>query len=311
MNSRFDRIILTFVVGFLFATPIFSAEIPAPLRLWPEKAPGERETIGAEADITKPTDGQVAGRRLIRLGNVSEPTVTVFHPPKDKATGASVIVCPGGGYHILALDLEGSEVCEWLNSIGVTGILLKYRVPARKGQDPHLAPLQDAQRALGLTRHHANEWGLDPNRIGILGFSAGGHLSAVASTTFKKRAYEPIDAADRVSCRPDFTLLIYPAYLVSKDQGYKTSPELLITTNTPPTFLLQTQDDGVDVGNALYYARALQVAKVPTELHIYATGGHGYGLRPTDQSVTLWPKRAEEWMRELKLLSPRVITKGL
>ncbi|MCX6883264.1 MAG: alpha/beta hydrolase, partial [Verrucomicrobia bacterium] len=194
MNSRFDRIILTFVVGFLFATPIFSAEIPAPLRLWPEKAPGERETIGAEADITKPTDGQVAGRRLIRLGNVSEPTVTVFHPPKDKATGASVIVCPGGGYQILALDLEGSEVCEWLNSIGVTGILLKYRVPARKGQDRHLAPLQDAQRALGLTRHNANEWGLDPNRIGILGFSAGGHLSAVASTTFEKRAYEPIDA---------------------------------------------------------------------------------------------------------------------
>ncbi len=311
MISFIARNLFMGAIALLCSTPVYSADPQTPLRLWAEKAPGETEAIGAETDITKPSDGLIAGRRLIRLANVSDPTITVFHPPKGKATGASVLVCPGGAYHILALDLEGTEVCQWLNSIGVTGILLKYRVPARKGQDRHLAPLQDAQRAMGLIRQNANDWGLDPNRVGILGFSAGGHLSAITSTSFAKRTYEHRDSADSLSCRPDFSFLIYPAYLTLKDHGYKISPELGISTNAPPTFILQTQDDGVDVGNAIYYARALQVAKVPTELHIYPTGGHGYGLRSTDQNVTQWPKRAEEWMRELKLLSPRIITKGI
>lgn len=280
-----------------------ASETHSSIRLWSGAAPGEKGDIGPEMDMTKDTDGKVAGRRLIRLGNVSDPTLTIYRPSKEKDTGTSVLVCPGGGYHILALDLEGSEVCEWLNSIGVTGILLKYRVPARKGQERFLAPLQDAQRALRYTRFHAKDLGLDPNRIGILGFSAGGHLAATTSTSFKKNTYELKDEVDRVSCRPDFTVLIYPAYLVSKELNYKPSPELVITSNTPPAYLVQTQDDSVDVANALFYARALQVAKVPTELHLFAKGGHGYGLRPTDQAVTRWPKQAEEWMRELGLLS--------
>ncbi len=191
-----------------------ASETPSSIRLWSGAAPGEKGDIGPEMDMTKDTDGKVAGRRLIRLGNVSDPTLTIYRPSKEKDTGTSVLVCPGGGYHILALDLEGSEVCEWLNSIGVTGILLKYRVPARKGQERFLAPLQDAQRALRYTRFHAKDLGLDPNRIGILGFSAGGHLAATTSTSFEKNTYELKDEVDRVSCRPDFTVLIYPAYLV-------------------------------------------------------------------------------------------------
>jgi acetyl esterase/lipase len=213
-----------------------------------------------------------------------------------------VLVCPGGGYNILALDLEGSEVCDWLNSIGVTGVLLKYRVPARKGRERYAAPLEDVQRALGMVRHRAGEWGIDPRRIGVMGFSAGGHLSAAASNNYEKRVYDPVDAVDEVSCRPDFAMLIYPAYLAQPKENYKISPELPITANTPPTFLAQTQDDGIPVENSLYYYLALKAAKVKAEIHLYPTGGHGYGLRPSTNAVCTWPQRAEDWMRHLGVL---------
>ena len=206
-------------------------------------------------------------------------------------------MCPGGGYSILAMDLEGTEICQWLNSIGVTGVLLKYRVPARPGDSNHKLPLQDAQRALGLVRFHAREWNLDPKRIGVLGFSAGGHLTANLSNHFDPRVYAAMDDADQVSCRPDFALPIYPAYLVRKNQNNQLSPELNVTTNTPPTFLIQTENDPVGVENSLFYFVALKRAGVPAELHLYATGGHGYGLRPSNELVSGWPKRAEEWLR--------------
>jgi acetyl esterase/lipase len=271
------------------------------MTLWPNGAPGERGDIGEERDMTKPGDGRPAGKQVIRIGNVSKPTLTLFQPPPDKDTGTAVIVCPGGGYSILAMDLEGTEVCQWLNSAGVTAVLLKYRVPARKDQERYTAPLQDAQRTLSLTRYHAAKWRIDPKRIGILGFSAGGHLSATASTRFDKRAYDPVDEADQTSCRPDFTLLIYPAYLVRKE-GPDLSPELTVTSNTPPTFLVQTEDDGVKVENSLFYYLALKQAGVPAEMHVFAHGGHGYGLRESDQAVISWPKRAEEWMRGMGVL---------
>jgi len=255
--------------------------------------------------MTKEKDDQVAGKRVIRLGNVSQPTLTVYPAPPEKATGAAMIVCPGGGYHILAMDLEGTEVAEWLNSIGVTAVLVKYRVPARKGQERYLAPQQDAQRALSLTRQRAKEWGLNPQRIGIMGFSAGAHLSAVTSTRYDKRAYEPIDDADKESCRPDFTMLIYPAYLTVKTNGDKIAPELTITSNTPPTFLIQTQDDGVRVESSVFYYLALKNAKVPVEMHLYPSGGHGYGLRATEKAVTTWPQRAEQWLRGLGVLEKK------
>jgi acetyl esterase/lipase len=271
--------------------------------LWPQGAPGEQDLqLPAETDLTKPNEGKVADKTVIRLGNVSAPSLT-FHPaPAAQNTGTTVLVCPGGGYNILALDLEGTEVCDWLNSLGVNAALLKYRVPGRKGRARHEAPLEDAQRAIGLLRQRAVEWKLDPQRIGILGFSAGGHLAAVASNQFEKRGYNALDEADQQSCRPDFTVLIYPAYLALKDEGNKIAPELPISAKTPPTFIAMSQDDPVRVENALFYSLALKEAKVPCELHVYPSGGHGYGLRPSDHLVTTWPARAADWMRSRGLL---------
>ncbi len=267
------------------------------LPLWEGTAPGETRPIGAEHDISKAGKELVAGRELIRLANVSRPTIEVRRPAADKDTGAAVVVCPGGGYYILAMDLEGTEVCDWLNSIGVTGVLLKYRVPTREGRARHAAPLEDAQRALSMTRFHAKEWGLDPARIGVMGFSAGGHLAATVSNQYQTRSYPASDAADRVSCRPDFTLLIYPAYLTVPEKSDAVAPELPVSTNTPPTFIVIAQDDPVRVENALGYSAALQKVKVPFELHVFPTGGHGYGLRRTAEPITRWPELAGEWMK--------------
>ena len=300
--------IFTLCVFLLFVTQVCRAEV-APvsdaIALWPGEVPGEKGDIGAEKDMSTPKDGKIAGRPLIRLGNVSKPTITLYRPPQDKDTGAAVVVCPGGGYSILALDLEGSEVCEWLNSIGVTGVLLKYRVPVRKGLERYTAPLQDAQRALGMLRHRAKEWGLDPKRIGILGFSAGGHLSAAASNNFDTRTYPAVDDSDTESCRPDFTVLIYPAYLVLDKEITKLAPEINVTKNTPPAFIAMAEDDPVKVENALFYGLALKNVKVRAEVHIYPTGGHGYGLRPSVHAVTSWPQRAAEWMKTQGLLDAK------
>ena len=302
MNIRAASLWACLSMALLLVCNSKAAEILKPVDLWPNGVPGEKGDIGEERDMTKPTENLVAGKRLIRLGNVTKPTITIYKPAADKDTGAAVVVCPGGGYSILALDLEGTEVCEWLNSIGVTGILLKYRVPKRAGLEKHTAPLQDAQRAVGLVRHRAKEFGLDPQRIGILGFSAGGHLAAAASTIYETRGYPVIDDADAVSCRPDFTILIYPAYLSVKEDGDKISPELKLTEKTPPTFMVMAADDPVRIENVLFYSLAMKKAKVPVELHVYPSGGHGYGLRPTKEVVTTWPKRVEEWMQSRDLL---------
>jgi acetyl esterase/lipase len=273
-----------------------------PIDLWPHGAPGEKGALPPEADTTKATDALIAGKRVIRLGNVTNATISVFQPTVDQANGAAVLVCPGGGYHILAMDLEGTEICAWLNSLGVTAVLLKYRVPKREGLERHAAPLQDAQRALGLVRQHAGEWKIDPNRIGCIGFSAGAHLCAALATNYENRTYDPIDEADQQSCRPDFAMLIYPGYLTVKEKGDTLPAELHVNSRTPPTFLTQTQDDGVRVESSLFYYLALAHAGVPAELHLYPTGGHGYGLRPTEHNVTTWPKRAADWLRALRAL---------
>jgi acetyl esterase/lipase len=293
------RILAGLLVVFISMMTVRASESVV---LWPKGAPGEKGDIGVEHDTSQPGEHLVAGKSVVRLGNVSVPNLTVYRPSKDLDTGAAVVVCPGGGYRILAMDLEGTEICQWLNSIGVTGVLLKYRVPARKGQEHYVAPLQDAQRALSLARFHAADWQIDPKRIGIMGFSAGGHLSAAASTRFEKRAYEAVDEADHVSCRPDFTMLIYPAYLVV-NKGPELSPELTLTSNTPPTFLVQAEDDhAAPVENSLFYYLALKKAGIPAEMHIFSSGGHGYGMRDAGKSVTSWPQRAEEWMRKLGVL---------
>ena len=266
------------------------------MKLWPSAAPGDSGDAGAERLTPQAQSGGiVAGKPIIRLGNVSVPTLTVYKPAPEKDTGGAALVFPGGGYSILAYDLEGSEICEWLNTVGMTGILVKYRVPAQPNSPRKQAPLQDAQRAMSLVRHNAAKWKLDPRRIGVIGFSAGGHLAANLSNNFETRTYEPVDEADSESMRPDFAMLIYPAYLVGqKDENL--APEMKITAQTPPTFLIQAEDDGVRVENSLVYYEALRKAKVPAEMHLYSEGGHGYGLRPTSHAITLWPARASEWL---------------
>lgn len=281
-------------------TPDAPAPAFGPVALWPGTAPGDDPK---EALEEKTVPGKPGQKQVTRLTGVSKPTIAVYKPEKATDTGAAVVVCPGGGYGILAWDLEGTEICEWLNSIGVTGVLLKYRVPVRKDRPRGEPPLQDAQRALRLVRASAKDWGIDPGRVGIMGFSAGGHLSAAASTNFDKPTYEAVDDADRLSARPDFAMLIYPAYLVAdeKAEAPAISPELTITKDTPPTILIMTGDDRFTT-SALFYYRALQAARVPAELHIYPTGGHGYGLRPSEHTVSTWPKRCEDWLRGLGML---------
>ncbi len=276
-------------------TPLISSSDPFSVWIWPGKAPGEKGDIGPEKlEPTPPNEV----KPITRLANVSDPTITVHRPPNGTANGAAVVICPGGGYHILATNLEGDEVADWLNSIGVAGIVLKYRVPTRKDDPKHLAPLQDAQRAVSLVRSHAAQWGINPERIGILGFSAGGHLAAVASTNFDRRPYEPIDGVDAISCRPDFAVLVYSAYLTSGDH---LSPEIRVDGKTPPTFFALAADDGIAECSIAMFT-ALRRAKVPAELHVYAAGGHGFGLRPTKNPCCTWPQRCQEWMKSRGLL---------
>ena len=278
---------------------------PAPghltLNLWPHGAPGEAANSAPEVDTTTAKDQMIAGKPLIRLGNVSVPTLTVY-APKEKNTGAAVVVLPGGGYHILAIDLEGTEVCDWLNSVGITCVLVKYRVPDSGPYPKSPAALQDAQRAMGIVRAQAAEWHIDPARIGVLGFSAGAHLSAALSTHFEERLYDPIDDSDKVSCRPDFAVIVYPGYLALSEQNFAPNGEIHVTEKTPPSFIVQAEDDPVHVENSTVYFLALKNAKVPAEMHIYANGGHGYGLRRTELPVTAWPKLVETWLGTIRIV---------
>jgi acetyl esterase/lipase len=267
------------------------------LQLWPHPA----ANAPAEVDVTTAKDPLIAGKPLIRLGNVSSPTITLYSP-SGKNTGAAVVVFPGGGYHILAIDLEGTEVCDWLNSIGVTCVLLKYRVPDSGPLPKSSAALEDAQRAVGMVRQHAAEWHIDEKRIGVLGFSAGAHLAAALSTHFDKRLYEAVDAADQLSCRPDFEVIVYPGYLALSEQNFAANPEIRVTEKNPPAFIVQAEDDPVHVENSTVYFLALKQAKVPAELHLYAKGGHGYGLRHTDLPVTSWPQLVEMWLHTIQVL---------
>ena len=267
--------------------------------LWPgAAAPGEKATSAAGTDTTSAKDNKPAGKSVIRLGNVTEPTLSYYPAPESNNTHAAVLVFPGGGYRILAYDLEGTEICEWLNTIGVNAVLVKYRVPQPADVARYKQPLQDAQRAMGLVRSKAMDHGIDPGKIGVLGFSAGGHLLAVLGNSPDTRTYPKIDDADAVSSRPDFVLLVYPAYLSEHDEGETLAAEVK-PSNTPPTFIVQAEDDSKFIGGTLLYYHALQKAKVPAELHVYSRGGHGYGMRPTDDPVTGWPHLAEAWLRRI------------
>lgn len=309
------------------------------LPIWPGAIPDLQSVTAPEAATTTGKESMVAGRPWVYLSNVSRPTITVYSPDGTN-TGAAVVVFPGGGYEILAIDLEGTEVCDWLTSKGITCVLLKYRVPG-EGLYPKSAPypksgpfpespaaLEDAQRALGLVRFRAAEWHVNPHKIGVLGFSAGGHLVAAMSTRFAKRLYPAVDDVDKESCRPDFAVAIFPGHLSRSaaewdaEQGGKKfvlphpdrlsiadkelglNPDLHVTPQTPPTFLLQAEDDPVDsVANSLAYYIALKNAGVPVEMHLYAQGGHAFGLRRTNFPITAWPELVEKWLGTIGMIS--------
>lgn len=276
----------------LLVCPAVAEDAEAPtFPLWPGEAPGEKGDIGQEK-LLGPRPGQID---VERLTNVTRPRITVYKPPKDKDTGAAVLICPGGGYHILATSHEGRDVATWLNTLGVTGVLLEYRVPRRKDRPPHEAPLQDAQRAMGMVRHNAGKWGIDANRIGVLGFSAGGHLAAATATNFDKRAYEPIDEIDKVNSRPDFAVLIYPGYIVDKDG--KLSDTIPVTQRTPPCFFVHAHDDRLTSENSIVMYLALKKAGVGAELHIYDRGGHGFGMMDNGVPTSTWPGRCADWLK--------------
>lgn len=276
--------------------------------IWPGAVPDARPAKGPETATTTGTRSLVAGRPWVAISNVSQPTITVYSP-EGKNTGAAVIVFPGGGYEILAIDLEGTEVCDWLTSRGVTCVLLKYRVPAPRsapnwGAYPQSSiALEDAQRTVGLVRYHAAEWHIDPHKIGVLGFSAGGHLVAAVSTHFAKRLYPAVDSADQESCRPDFAVALYPGHLWIDDKTFVLNPAVPVTGQTPPTFLLQAEnDDEDDVNDSLVYYIALKNASVPVEMHLYAQGGHAFGLRRTKFPITAWPQLVETWLESIGII---------
>ena len=277
--------------------------------IWPGAIPDAQPAKGPET--TKIDDKDlVAGKPWIYINRVSRPTMTVYSPT-GKNTGVAVVVFPGGGYQILAIDLEGTEVCGWLTAKGITCVLLKYRVPGeatlpKSGPYPQSPlALEDAQRTLGLVRFHAAQWHIDPHKIGVLGGSAGGHMVAAMSTHFTQRLYSPVDAADHESCRPDFAIAIYPGHLSLSDDGPGLNPDIKshISRQTPPTFLLQNEDDNVDgVNQSLVYYAALKKAGVPVEMHLYAQGGHAFGLRRTKLPVSAWPQLVETWLTTIGIL---------
>lgn len=272
------------------------------IKIWPSKAPGVQPKVGAETMETV-TSNLVAGKPWLAAMNVTEPTITVY-PPKGKNSGACVIVFPGGGYEILAMDLEGTEICDWLNSKGITAVLLKYRVPSKRRHLQSRIALQDGQRAISLVRHNAKKWKINPGKIGVLGFSAGGHLVAATSTTFKTRLYPAVDSIDKVSCRPNFAVALYPGHLWTNRKRFALNPTIPISKEIPPTFLLQAENDKVDPPeHSLVYYRALKRAGVPVEMHLYAAGGHAFGLRPTKHPITRWPKLVETWLETIGMVS--------
>jgi acetyl esterase/lipase len=295
------------LVGLFLTIPALAAE-PLVVDLWPGKTPGDVGIKGEETSRIHQSP-LVGPTKLIT--NVTRPTLTVYQPPRGNNTGTAMVICPGGGYWDLYWELEGEEVATWLNSVGMTGIILKYRCPRRPGDvrgEPPLGPQLDAQRAVSLVRSRASEWGIDPKRIGMVGFSAGGHLALATATGSAKRLYEPIDAIDQVSCRPDFAILCYPGYLKSKDKD-EIWPGLRIAPDTPPVLLTHASDDkesygGSDSANSAVMYLALKRAGIPTELHIYATGDHDFGVRQNEKLPSSWPSLCLNWLRSLGLLKP-------
>ncbi len=296
-------LIVSLMMSMCAAGPAVGADKPLVVEIWPGTAPDEIGNIGEEMIRMSPKLDRkrvevTESTRLVT--NVTKPTLTIYRPAKDKDTGTAVLICPGGGYWDLYWQLEGEEVAQWLNSIGVTGIILKYRVPRRPDEpksEPARRPLQDAQRAVSLVRSKAGQWGINPKQIGIVGFSAGGHLAIAAALNFENRTYEPVDDVDKISCRPDFAIGIYSGFLKAKDKD-QIAPGLPIPAGAPPIFLAHGGDDIVSSPeNSVLMYLALKKANIPAELHIYATAAHDFGVRPSENPCSTWIQACAAWLR--------------
>jgi len=307
MMTTFRKIFICALLAGIFQTGFAQNMI---LPLWEGAPPNYRET--GERTIQDTSD-------IVVIRNVRFPDLAVFLPSRRNATGEGVVICPGGGYNVLAYDWEGIDIARWLNSCGIAAFVLKYRLPG-SGSNlvPHQSPLLDAQRAMRLVRYHALDWNLDPGRIGIMGFSAGGHLASTLSTHYDSGDTTATDPVKRMSCRPDFSLLIYPVIsfteefthagsrraLLGEDPDQELvktySNELQVTGDTPPAILVHSGDDrGVPVENSMAYYRALREMGITAALHVYPYGGHGYSLAIGKGHLSTWPDRVIEWIRYL------------
>jgi acetyl esterase/lipase len=272
------------------------------VKLWPDTPPGYQTPAGEEGNKSKPSDRGVEGKPVIRIGNVSQPALEVFLPPEGNRSGAAMVICPGGGFNILAWDLEGTEVAEWFNTQGIAAFVLKYRVPTNAHSVKWEPPAQDAQRAIRWVRSQAEKYGIDKEKVGILGFSAGGCTAARATLHQNPTLYDAVDAIDQESAKPNLAVLIYPAYLVGQDG--KLLDDVKIDASTPPMFLAYAFDDPVRPENAIEMMAALKRANVPSELHLYDTGGHGYGLRQGSNPAAAWADRCREWLQRKNWSKP-------
>lgn len=302
-----NRVLLSACVatGLILCGEIRAADQPLVLDVWPGKVPGDHGKIGPER-VRAPSEVPTSDAKWIT--NVTRPTISVFRPDPAKNAKVAMVVCPGGGYWNLAWDKEGEEVAAWLNTLGITGVVLKYRVPRREGEPeplPAPGPLLDAQRAIRLVRSHASEWGIDPERIGIVGFSAGGHLALMTATTFDRNSYEPVDDVDRVSPRPNFAVVAYPGYILTRPGAATLADYIRIPKGTGPMFLVHASDDderGAQPEQSLALYRTLRDAGVPAELHIYERGGHGFGVRKSSHPVSRWTDQCAEWLKHRGIL---------
>lgn len=307
LGTRMNEALLTvpLLVAF-WLTSLARAAEPVVVDVWPGKTPGDVGIKGEENSRTY--ESKLIGQPTRLITNVTRPTLTIYSPPADRNNGTAMLICPGGGYHDLFWELEGEEVAAWLNSQGMTGIILKYRCPRRPGDvkgEPPPGPLLDAQRAVSLVRSRSTEWGISPARIGMVGFSAGGHLALATATSFEKRTYEPMDAVDKVSCRPDFAVLCYSGYLKAKDKD-EIAAGITIPAGTPPIFLAHSSDDSISTAeHSVFMYLALKRANVPAELHIYASGEHDFGVRHNDKLPSSWTNLCLAWLRSRDLLKPR------
>jgi len=299
------KVLISFVLVFSFISPLLSQT--KVLTIWQGKIPGAIENADVKEDTVKLDNGQ------IQISKVVNPTLTIFLPPREKTTYAAVIICPGGGYERLSFDHEGSEAAKWLNKLGIVGIVLKYRLPSDAIMtNKNIGPLQDVQEAIRIVRRNSKLWNIDPDKIGVMGSSAGGHLASTASTHFNEKVY----GSDSTSARPDFAILLYPVISMNKEITHSGSRknllgenpdeklvdhfsnELQVTSNTPPTFLVHAADDKVvPVQNSISYFSSLNKYSIPSELHIFCKGGHGFSLAKNGDKESQWPQMCEQWLR--------------